>query len=100
MILITGSSGNVGKEVVKALTNKNVEFQIATHRKHQEGVYFNFEDPTSIQPALTGIKKLFLLRPPHLADAKKYFQPVIDAAKRENVQHIVFLSLLGVEKIQ
>ncbi|PEQ87948.1 NAD(P)-dependent oxidoreductase [Bacillus thuringiensis] len=98
MILITGSSGNVGREVVKALTNKNVEFQVATHRKNQAGVYFNFEDPASMQSALTGIKKLFLLRPPHLADAKIYFQPVIDAAKRENVQHIVFLSLLGVEK--
>ncbi|WP_256941562.1 NmrA family NAD(P)-binding protein [Bacillus thuringiensis] len=67
-------------------------------QKNQTGVYLNFEDPSSVQPALKGVKKLFLLRPPHLTDAKKYFQPVIDAAKRENVQHIVFLSLLGVEK--
>ncbi|MGA4467104.1 SDR family oxidoreductase [Bacillus bombysepticus] len=98
MILITGATGNVGREVVKNLVKKNVEFQIATHRKNQTGVYLNFEDSSSIQPALKGVKKLFLLRPPHLADVKKYFQPVIDAAKRENVQHIVFLSLLGVEK--
>lgn len=98
MILVTGATGNVGREVVKNLARKNVEFQVTTHRKNQKGVYLNFEDPSSIQPALKGVKKLFLLRPPHLADAKKYFQPVIDAAKRENVQHIVFLSLLGVEK--
>ncbi|PRS99028.1 NAD(P)-dependent oxidoreductase [Bacillus wiedmannii] len=98
MILITGATGNAGREVVKNLLNKNVEFQVATHRKNQAGVYLNFEDPSSIQPALKGVKKLFLLRPPHLADTKKYFQPVIDAAKKENIQHIVFLSLLGVEK--
>ncbi|TQR46403.1 SDR family oxidoreductase [Paenibacillus popilliae] len=98
MILITGATGNVGREVVRNLSNKHVEFQVASHRKNQTGVYLNFEDPSSIQPALTGVTKLFLLRPPHLADAKKYFQPVIDAAKIANVQHIVFLSLLGVEK--
>ncbi|HDR7670869.1 TPA: SDR family oxidoreductase [Bacillus wiedmannii] len=98
MILITGATGNVGREVMNNLAQKNVDFQTATHRKNQTGVYLNFEDPSSIQPALKGVKKLFLLRPPHLADAKKFFQPVIDATKRENVQHIVFLSLLGVEK--
>ena len=29
---------------------------------------------------------------------QKYFQPVVDAAKEIGIKHIVFLSLLGVEK--
>ncbi|ASL62600.1 SDR family oxidoreductase [Bacillus cereus] len=98
MILVTGATGNVGKEIVKALIQRNTKFQVATHRKESKGVYFDFENPSSIKPALRGITKLFLLRPPHLADAKKYFQPVIDAAKEIGIKHIVFLSLLGVEK--
>ncbi|PFE11795.1 SDR family oxidoreductase [Bacillus cereus] len=98
MILVTGATGHVGKEVVKALMQKNIDFQVATRRKESKGVYFDFEDPSSIKPALRGITKLFLLRPPHLADAKKYFQPVIDAAEEVGIKHIVFLSLLGVKK--
>ncbi|MBJ7949086.1 MULTISPECIES: SDR family oxidoreductase [Bacillus] len=98
MILVTGATGHVGKEVVKTLMQKNVDFQVATRRKESKGVYFDFETPSSIKPALSGITKLFLLRPPHLADAKKYFQPVIDTAKEVGINHIVFLSLLGVEK--
>lgn len=98
MILITGASGNVGRELVKELTNSSTPFKIASHRKNSEAVYFDFEDATSFLPALTGIKKIFLLRPPHIADAKKYFLPLIHAAKEAGVEHIVFLSLLGVEK--
>ncbi|MGA5716776.1 SDR family oxidoreductase [Bacillus bombysepticus] len=98
MILVTGVTGHVGKEVVKALMQRNIDFQVATRKKESKGVYFDFENPSSIKPALKRVKKLFLLRPPHLADAKKYFQPVIDAAKEVGIKHIVFLSLLGVEK--
>ncbi|HDR4948994.1 TPA: SDR family oxidoreductase [Bacillus cereus] len=97
MILVTGATGNVGKEIVKALIQRNANFQVATHRKESKGVYLDFENPSSLNPALIGVTKLFLLRPPHLADAKKYFQPVIDAAKEVGIKHIVFLSLLGVE---
>lgn len=98
MILVTGATGNVGKEIVKALIQRNANFQVTTHKKEGKGAYFDFENPSSLKPALMGVTKLFLLRPPHLADAKKYFQPVIDAAKEVGIKHIVFLSLLGVEK--
>lgn len=98
MILVTGATGNVGQEVVKGLIERNAEFHIATRQRDKEEIYFDFENPASFKPALTGVTKLFLLRPPHLADGKKYFQPVVDVAKEVGVQHIVFLSLLGVEK--
>ncbi|WP_339812401.1 SDR family oxidoreductase [Paenibacillus sp. FSL R7-0189] len=98
MILITGATGNVGREVVNELRKSETPFKIVSHRKDSEYVYFDFENADSFRPALTGVKKLFLLRPPHIADAKKYFQPLIDIAKEVGVEHIVFLSLLGVEK--
>jgi uncharacterized protein YbjT (DUF2867 family) len=40
---------------------------------------------------------MFLLRPPQIADVKKYIFPAIDAAKRAGVKHVVFLSLIGIE---
>ncbi|WP_256941561.1 NAD-dependent epimerase/dehydratase family protein [Bacillus thuringiensis] len=40
MILITGATGNVGREVVKNLAKKNVEFQIATHPKKSNRCIF------------------------------------------------------------
>ncbi|MET3195715.1 SDR family oxidoreductase [Bacillus sp. OAE603] len=97
MILVTGATGNVGREVVKELQRLHIDFKISTHRKNTENIYLNFEDPDSIRPALQGIKKLFLIRPPHLAE-KKYFEPVIEIAKEVGIDHIVFLSLLGAEK--
>lgn len=45
MILVTGATGHVGKEVVKTLMQKNVDFQVATRRKESKGVYFDFETP-------------------------------------------------------
>ncbi|AMR03402.1 SDR family oxidoreductase [Bacillus thuringiensis] len=98
MILVTGATGNVGKEVVKCLIKRNATFKVTTRSRETEGVYFDFENPSSVKVALTGVTKVFLIRPPHLADAKKYFQPVVDAAKEIGIKHIVFLSLLGVEK--
>ncbi|WP_241494317.1 SDR family oxidoreductase [Bacillus coahuilensis] len=47
---------------------------------------------------MKGVEKLFLMRPPHISNTKKYMLPVIEAARIAGVKHIVFLSLLGVEK--
>jgi uncharacterized protein YbjT (DUF2867 family) len=39
-----------------------------------------------------------LLRPPQISEVKKYFKPIIEIAKEVGVEHIVFLSVQGVEK--
>ncbi|GCE11225.1 SDR family oxidoreductase [Tengunoibacter tsumagoiensis] len=100
-ILLTGASGNVGREVAAYLQEHNVAFRVTTHRPADAGahkVYFDFEKPETFLPAFTGITKLFLIRPPQIADAKKVFLPLLEAAKEAGIQHIVFLSLMGVEK--
>ncbi|BCG57959.1 SDR family oxidoreductase [Paenibacillus sp. URB8-2] len=100
MILVTGAGGNVGQELVRELKLRNADYRIASSRKNTDGIYMNFEDPASIEPALSGVTRLFLLRPPHLADAKRYFGPVMDAAVRMGVKQIVFLSVMGADKNQ
>jgi uncharacterized protein YbjT (DUF2867 family) len=58
----------------------------------------DFARPASWPAALAGVDRLFLLRPPAIANARRYIYPVIDAARAAGVERIVFLSLLGAEK--
>ncbi len=107
-ILVTGATGNVGSEVVKELTGK-VPFRVGASRVEAarralgadcEIVPFDFLNPATFAPAFSGIEKLFLVRPPILANVKRDIAPALYAAKAAGVQHIVFLSLQGVDKNQ
>jgi len=106
-ILITGATGNVGFETIKALEplklNDNLVAgvrDLATDPAKLAGysldfVSFDFTDPATYEAALEGCDALFLLRPPQLADVKKYFKPLIECAVDAKVKHIVFLSVQG-----
>lgn len=60
-------------------------------------VLFDFTNPATFSNALTGVDRLFLVRPPALADIHQ-IAPVLSAAKQANVKQIVFLSILGAER--
>jgi uncharacterized protein YbjT (DUF2867 family) len=59
---------------------------------------FDFTDLTTYETALSGCQILFLLRPPQIAEVDKYFKPLIEVSQRMGIQHILFLSVQGVEK--
>lgn len=106
MILVTGATGNVGAEVIHALPNKSeiiaavldVEEARAQLQEDIEYVAFDFMDAPSFPALLQRVDKIFLVRPPAIADVA-VFEPLIVAAKEAGVQQIVFLSLQGVEKV-
>ena len=78
---------------------RNATFKVTTRSRETEGVYFDFENPSSVKAALTGVTKVFLIRPPHLADAK-VFPACCRCRKRNRYKtHCIFI-LLGVEKIR
>lgn len=105
-ILVTGATGNVGREVVKELLNQADVRATMIHSERDsqqlprevEWVYFKFEDPDTYAAAFRGVRAMFLLRPPTLSNVKKYIAPAINAAKAAGVEQIVFLSIVGVEK--
>ncbi len=100
-ILITGAEGNVGSCVVKELQALGVPYMVGSYnpRANQdvEVRKLDFTDQTTFAAALNGIKQIFLMRPPALANVKKYFHPFIDECKAVGVEQIVFLSLQGAE---
>lgn len=105
-ILITGATGNVGRELVGQLQAAGQPVRAAVTSAAEAGrlpegvawVSFDFTDPATYAAAFEGVGKLFLLRPPHISNVARDMKPVIDYAAAVGVQHIVFLSLLGAEK--
>ena len=101
-ILVTGASGNVGREVVAQLQNRQVPFQIgdrqSTTANTGEGVKtvrFDFLDPSTYAPAVVGCDAVFLLRPPAIANTKQTLNVFLDVARSQGVSQVVFISVAG-----
>jgi uncharacterized protein YbjT (DUF2867 family) len=102
MILITGASGNVGREVVKQALAVGLKvratFQSAdTAAKAPtglEGVIMDYAKPETIRRALQGVEKIFLVGPPvqNLPAMEANFIKEVLASGRK---HVVKLSALG-----
>lgn len=103
--LVTGITGNVGEFVAERLLQRGLSIRAAVTNVETakpkwggrtELVRFDFLDSATFGRALDGVKGLFLVRPPAIADPKP-MMPLIQQAKEHGVRHIVFLSLLGIE---
>ena len=110
-ILITGATGNIGYEVIRFLIKIDSPNKIIAgvrdidkaktvfeDNPKLDYVHFDFEDFETFDNALSGIDKVFLLRPPHISDIETYFKPLISKIKEKNINQIVFLSVQGAEK--
>ena len=100
-VFVTGSTGNVGVEVVKQLLAREASVKASVLPCRGEPVVeravpveFDFERPATFGPALEGVDRVFLMRPPHMADAKA-FRPFIEAMQKAGMRQVVFLSVQG-----
>ncbi|TWV98783.1 SDR family oxidoreductase [Chitinophaga pinensis] len=100
-ILITGATGNIGKELIRLLSAKGIPYKAMVrsieHAKELEElpgitlVQGNFDDEGSLDTALSGIEKAFLLTNSS-EQAETQQIRFVEAAKKAGVRHIVKLS--------
>jgi len=105
MILITGATGNVGAPLVKellagghkvrAFVNDLADAKTKLGDK-VELAKGDFNDKASIEAALKGVDKVYLLTPAG-PDQPKWEATFIDAAKRAGVKHVVYHSVAGAQ---
>jgi uncharacterized protein YbjT (DUF2867 family) len=107
-IFVTGSTGNVGGNVLAALLEKGMKVRVDVRSKENvdlfskrgvEVVNMDFNDPKSIESGLKGIEKVFSMTPfvPHLVELGLNF---VEAAKKAGVKYIVRLSGMGADAPQ
>jgi len=101
-ILVIGGTGHVGSEVVKELKKRNAEVRVLVRKPDEtslpgvEMVLGNLLDPVSIEKALEGVDKLYLL---NAVTPDELTQGLIayDLAKKRKLAHVVYHSVFRVE---
>jgi NAD(P)H dehydrogenase (quinone) len=105
MILVTGATGHLGNAAIQSLLKKGVPANeiIALVRDKNKAAIFNnwgvqlkignYNDYNSLVDALEGVDKLFLISSNDVAaDTLLQHKNVINAAKENDVQYIVYIS--------
>ncbi len=102
-VLVTGASGTVGAAVAHELRRTGETVRAGSHGRAPTSagdlVEFDFSRPETWPGAFEGVDRLFLVRPPAISDVKTYLRPVIRFAGEHEVRHVVFLSVMGVNRL-
>ncbi|MDT0612750.1 NAD(P)H-binding protein [Streptomyces lancefieldiae] len=100
MILVTGATGTVGREVVRRLP-ADAEVRVLTRdparvtgADHATVLRGDYGDPSSLDAALRGVRSAFLVTTRVAGDQDARF---LRAARAAGVEHVVKLSAAGVE---
>jgi uncharacterized protein YbjT (DUF2867 family) len=102
MILITGASGNVGREVLKQVVARGVKVRAAFQSVSKAAVApsgvdivtMDYNRPETLQAALKGVERVFLVGPP-TPNLTALERKVIDEIKQAGTIHVVKLSAMG-----
>jgi len=105
MILITGATGNNGRELVRQLTAMGQRVRAFVRNPaeaaHLEGpdielAVGDFDQPETLDAALQGVEKAFLLTP--VAERSVHWQTAfVETARRAGVKHVVKFSGMGAD---
>ena len=101
MILITGASGNVGREVLKQIAPTGVRVRAGFQSvgkvnvpSEVEVAVIDYNQVETLREALQGVDRVFLVGPP-TAELTELERNAIDVIKQSAVQQVVKLSAMG-----
>jgi uncharacterized protein YbjT (DUF2867 family) len=105
-ILITGSTGNIGSELTRQLSNSSSDLNLkavvrsgdvnindnnSKNKTRLQQVVMDFDRPETMVEGLKNVDKLFLLTPTH-PKLVEFTSNLVNEAKKAGVKHIVKLS--------
>jgi uncharacterized protein YbjT (DUF2867 family) len=105
-ILVTGAPGNTGTPLVRELLALGAAVRVAARDpvaarsvfgEAVEVVRFDMTDAATFG-VFDGVERMFLLRPPAVADVTGVIVPALTAARMRGVRHVSFLSIQGAER--
>ncbi len=101
MILITGATGTIGRQVLRILAERGEHVRAMTRTPAKvppspglEIVQADFDDPASLKRAVAAIQTVFLLTAPD-APTPRHDLAMLDAARSAGVTRVVRLSAIG-----
>jgi uncharacterized protein YbjT (DUF2867 family) len=101
-ILVTGGTGHVGSEVVRQLQKRKADIRLLVRKEDTpipagvEKAVGDLLDPVSVQKAMEGVDKLYLLNAV-LPDELTQGLIAYDLAKKLKLSHVVYHSVFRVE---
>lgn len=101
MILVTGATGNVGKELVKYLLNEGAQIRVVVRDQRKaielgkkvEVAIGDLDKPETLTAAMQGIDRLFLVAP-----VTRQVENLLQVARQAGVKHVVKLSTLEADR--
>ena len=100
VILVIGARSKTGQELVRLLREANVPARLLTRSSEPtdgpDTVVGDLAKPASLDAAMSGVDKVFLLSTP-AHDERAWHRNAVDAAKRAGVGQLVRNSILGAD---
>ncbi|HET6346647.1 MAG TPA: SDR family oxidoreductase [Myxococcota bacterium] len=98
-ILVIGSSGAVGSELVRELVSNGHTVRGTTHKRSgdAERVHVDLATGEGLRAAFEGIDRAFLMSPGGYADQHRVLSPLIQEAKRRGLQKVVLMTAMGAD---
>ena len=106
-VLVTGATGKVGSAVAAELVQRGAEVRALVRKQPKDGLLpdaveiaiGDLLDPVSVEKAMSGMDKLFLLNG-NVADELTQALIAYGLAKRSGIKHITYLSVFRVEQFR